>query len=93
MTNWSQQGVPTDKNFQRERRGASGTEARVDSETVSINGEEHRTTEMGQSFYIPGKEVKIESYPEESTFVYKSHRKNLMLVRPKNRDAFRAVSV
>ena len=35
-------------------------------------------------------EVQIETYPDESTFVYKSQRKNILLVKPSQKDAYRS---
>ena len=60
------------------------------SDSDSRNRDEERTTEMAQSFYKPIRDVHIEDYPDENTFVYKSHRKNIMLVRPGIRDSFKA---
>lgn len=63
------------------------------SETDSHHLRNDKTTDMQTtSFYQAAKEIQIEDYPDESTFVYKSQRKNIQLVKPSNRDAFRQVS-
>ena len=50
-------------------------------------------TELSVGNYIPpGRDVKNLNYPDENTFVYKSHRKNIKLAKPTNKDAFRNVS-
>ena len=40
-----------------------------------------------------GGDVKVEDYPDEEIFVYKSQRKNLQLVRPPRSDALKLVSL
>ena len=40
-----------------------------------------------------GGDVKVEDYPDEDVFVYKSQRKNLNLIRPPKFDALKLVSV
>ena len=39
-----------------------------------------------------GSDVKVEDYPDEDLFVYKSQRKNLNLVRPPRFDGLKLVS-
>ena len=33
--------------------------------------------------------IRVEDYPDEASFVYRSHRRNILLVRPPKSDAFR----
>ena len=39
-----------------------------------------------------GQDVRVEDYPDEDAFVYKSQRKNLNLMRPPKFDALKLVS-
>ena len=61
------------------------------NQSDSDSKQERMTTDWQGSF-MPGRDIKVEDYPDESTFVYKSHRKNIQLVRPPKADAFRLVS-
>ena len=60
------------------------------SDTESYYKHDRTTTDYQGSFLPTNREgIQVEDYPEEETFVYKSYRKNIQLVKPAMSDGFK----